>query len=355
VIAWSPSSADALAEAIERACATRGELRPTDNVDLEYPPFSLNRDREACEARRVAYLAFIDDHREPLFQTYRLWRDQTSRDLFVGLLLFRALGHESVRLPSNNAAFWQAKHLIGCVPSSRSLLASVGDLAELRHFERTIPSAPGRIDCLAANVLFTFLLGQYHLCRPEVTIEPGPGDHVIDGGACFGDTAIDFARAVGRRGRVYSFEVVERHLEVIRHNLDQNRDLENVQVHCLGLSDRSREGDAAPGELDPGFSISPDSTVPLRRIDDLVDAGVIERVDMIKMDIEGHELPALCGAERTLQRFRPRLAISIYHRWEDYFRIPLYLNGLGLGYRFYLDNYTISDGETVLYGEAEPR
>ena len=37
------------------------------------------------------------------------------------------------------------------------------------------------------------------------------------------------------------------------------------------------------------------------------------------------------------------------------FRIPLHLNELGLGYRFYLDNYTISDGETVLYGEAEPR
>jgi len=87
----------------------------------------------------------------------------------------------------------------------------------------------------------------------------------------------------------------------------------------------------------------------------LVEAGVVERVDMIKMDIEGHELPALRGAERALRRFRPRLAISIYHQWEDYFRIPLYLNELGLGYRFYLDNYTISDGETVLYGEADPR
>ena len=76
---------------------------------------------------------------------------------------------------------------------------------------------------------------------------------------------------------------------------------------------------------------------------------------MIKMDLEGHELPALRGAERTLRRFRPRLAISLYHQWDDYFRIPLHLNGLGLGYKFYLDNYSISDGETVLYGEAEPR
>jgi len=355
VIAWSPSTADALADAIERACETPGEVRQADNLDPAYPPFSLESDREAREARRLEYLAFINDHREPLFETYRLWHDQASRELFVGLLLFRALGHEWVRLPSNNATFWQARRLMDRLPSSRSLLACVDDMAELRHFDRTLPIAPGGIDCLPVNVLFTFLLCQYHLRRDDVTIEPGPGDHVIDGGACFGDTAIDFARAVGRRGRVYSFEVVARHLDVIRHNLDQNPDVENVQVHPVGLSDQSRDGQVAPQGLDPGFSVASESAVPLRRIDDLVDAGVMERVDMIKMDLEGHELQALRGAERSLQRFRPRLAISMYHQWEDYFQIPLYLNGLGLGYRFYLDNYTISDGETVLYGEAAPR
>jgi hypothetical protein len=118
VTAWSPLSADALAEAIQRACAIPGEVRQANNVDTAYPPFSLTSDREACEARRVEYLAFIHDHREPLFQTYRLWGDQASRELFVGLLLFRALGHEWVRLPSNNAAFWQARHLIDRLPSS---------------------------------------------------------------------------------------------------------------------------------------------------------------------------------------------------------------------------------------------
>lgn len=354
MIAWSPSNADALAEAIQRACATPGDVRQADNVDQAYPPFSFTNDREAREARRVEYLAFIFDHREPLFETYRLWNDLASRDLFVALLLFRALGHEWVRLPSNNATFWQAKHLVDRLPSSRSPLASADDPVELRHFDRTLPGAPDRIDCLPVNVLFTFLLCQYHLRRHDVTIEPGAGDHVIDAGACFGDTAIDFARAVGRSGRVYSFDVVARHLQIVRHNLEQNPDLQNVQVHPVGLSDRSRDGHLASRGLDPGFSVSNDCAVPLQRIDDLVDAGVVEQVDMIKMDIEGHELPALRGAERTLRRFKPRLAISIYHHWEDYFRIPIYLNELGLGYRFYLDNYTISDGETVLYGEAKP-
>ena len=53
------------------------------------------------------------------------------------------------------------------------------------------------------ETVLTFLLRQYHLQRCDVIIEPGAGDHVIDGGACLGDTVTDFARTVGSRGHVY--------------------------------------------------------------------------------------------------------------------------------------------------------
>ena len=39
----------------------------------------------------------------------------------------------------------------------------------------------------------------------------------------------------------------------------------------------------------------------------------MERVDFIKMDIEGAEPKALIGAERTIREHRPQLAISVYH------------------------------------------
>ena len=70
------------------------------------------------------------------------------------------------------------------------------------------------------------------------------------------------------------------------------------------------------------------------------------------MDIEGSELAALQGAEQTLRQFKPNLAISIYHKFADFFEIPSYLHGLGLGYRFYLDHYTIHAEETVLYARG---
>lgn len=69
----------------------------------------------------------------------------------------------------------------------------------------------------------------------------------------------------------------------------------------------------------------------------------------ISMDIEGAELEALKGAEGTIRGSRPDLGICVYHAPNHLWEIPLYLHGLGLGYRFYLRNYTSFVSETVLY------
>jgi FkbM family methyltransferase len=53
------------------------------------------------------------------------------------------------------------------------------------------------------------------------------------------------------------------------------------------------------------------------RIDSIVKALGWERVDFIKMDIEGAEVDALLGAEETISRFKPKLAICTYHRPTD--------------------------------------
>jgi len=70
----------------------------------------------------------------------------------------------------------------------------------------------------------------------------------------------------------------------------------------------------------------------------------------ISMDIEGSELEALKGAEMSIRASRPDLAICVYHAPNQLWEIPLFLHNLGLGYRFYLRNYTGFVGETVLYG-----
>jgi len=67
------------------------------------------------------------------------------------------------------------------------------------------------------------------------------------------------------------------------------------------------------------------------------------------MDIEGAELEALKGAEKTIRAGRPDLGVCVYHSPDHLWEVPLYLHSLGTGYRFYLRNYTGFIGETVLY------
>lgn len=73
------------------------------------------------------------------------------------------------------------------------------------------------------------------------------------------------------------------------------------------------------------------------------------RPTFINMDIEGAEFEALKGAEKTIRTSCPDLAVCVYHAPHHLWEIPLYVHGLGLGYRFYLRNYTSFTGETVLY------
>jgi len=70
---------------------------------------------------------------------------------------------------------------------------------------------------------------------------------------------------------------------------------------------------------------------------------------MIKMDIEGSEIEALNGARRIITETQPDLAISIYHRISDLWRIPLILKNWVPSYQFYLRNHGCCTAETVLY------
>jgi FkbM family methyltransferase len=180
------------------------------------------------------------------------------------------------------------------------------------------------------------------------------GDFIIDGGSCLGDTMLGFAAVAGEDGHVYGFDPCAGNLAVMRHNLAANP-WARATIYPCGLSNRDQESESVPlPGISPGFSVDSvgSGTVPLRRIDTLVNTGLIQRVDFIKLDVEGSELATLLGAQDTLRRFTPKLAVSLYHRPNDLFTIPFYLRSLGLGYRFYLDHYTIHNEETVLYAMA---
>ena len=74
-----------------------------------------------------------------------------------------------------------------------------------------------------------------------------------------------------------------------------------------------------------------------------------EKVTGIKIDIEGSETSMLKGAVNTIKRDRPILLLSIYHKWDDLFKLQDYLMNLNLNYKFYIRHYSLSVAKTVLY------
>lgn len=81
------------------------------------------------------------------------------------------------------------------------------------------------------------------------------------------------------------------------------------------------------------------------KLDDLV-----EKVTFIKMDIEGAEYNALMGAEKIIAKNKPKLAICIYHRLQDFWEIPSYIKSLSSQYKLYVRHHQNGTmGGTVLY------
>lgn len=88
---------------------------------------------------------------------------------------------------------------------------------------------------------------------------------------------------------------------------------------------------------------------PCRSIDSFVEQTGLDRIDLIKLDLEGADLHALVGAFYTIRKYRPQLAISIYHRLKEYWEIPIVLFQLCEDYDFHLGHYSFERFETILY------
>lgn len=74
---------------------------------------------------------------------------------------------------------------------------------------------------------------------------------------------------------------------------------------------------------------------------------------IIKFDVEGAELNGLLGMRRLIERNRPSLCISVYHRPEDMVTIPKLIVSWGLDYKLYLRNHEYNGFGTVLYARPQ--
>ncbi len=279
-----------------------------------------------------------------LAEAYGLLEDPQSRSLLVKLLAYRILGPRKVKLPINCPLYWQKVKLAKQYLRKKNVVQGVPIVGSLDLFE----FEQLELVCHLMNVVNTFLLEQYRCNRAGVYSESG--DITIDAGGCWGDTALYFAR---QAERVYCYECIPSNIAILNKNLGLNPKLaEKISLVSKALYREPGRtlyfADSGPGShsVDGGFQVQTDS------IDNLVRSNHLQRVDFIKMDIEGAEMDALIGAEQTIRSHRPRLAISVYHSLQDFIRIPKWIDSLDLGYKFYLDHFTIHLEESVLFARV---
>ena len=147
---------------------------------------------------------------------------------------------------------------------------------------------------------------EYSVAFFEKVLEPG--DVFIDIGANIGYFTKVGARLVGEQGAVYAFEPMPEALRVLRENIAT---LHNVKLFETALSDKrgasefsvNKDGDTSSLGVNP--SAKRTIQVPLDTLDNSL--GNENRIDVIKIDVEGYELEVLRGAAAVLQQHRPLL------------------------------------------------
>jgi FkbM family methyltransferase len=130
------------------------------------------------------------------------------------------------------------------------------------------------------------------------------GDVVWDIGANIGEYTVKFAEWVGPSGSVFAFEPAR---ETVGRLRDGTRDCLNVTVIPAALSDRAGRGGVVRDESANGttFRISTESggagEVELLTGDDAIAAGRATLPNVVKIDVEGHELEVLLGMRQALR------------------------------------------------------
>jgi FkbM family methyltransferase len=154
-----------------------------------------------------------------------------------------------------------------------------------------------------------------------------PGDLVIDAGANVG-LYTRHALSLGA-SKVLAIEPAPLNVECLRRNLRDEIAAGRVIVCEKGVWDKDDYLEMHLDQNATGHSFVVESghkvaslRLPLTTVDNLVNELYLEKVDFIKMDIEGAERRALAGTATVIRRFRPRIAVCVYHLEDDPVEIP---------------------------------
>ena len=202
--------------------------------------------------------------------------------------------------------------------------------------------------------------------HPAVLAFLRPGSVVIDVGASLGEWTLPFARAVGPAGRVIAIEPAPRGAAALASTLAANA-LHQAEIVRCAMGDHdgtvefavpvvtSARTDTGTARIGPACTGHDALQVSLRSLDSLAAEHDLARIDLIKIDVEGHERQVLDGAAAVLSRNRPVLVIETGHEAKgDRAAIHDRLSGLHYRVLGILLDYGMASADWPAYVAIEP-
>lgn len=161
---------------------------------------------------------------------------------------------------------------------------------------------------------------------------PKAGDIVFDCGAYDGGTSVRF---VNMGCKVYAFEMEKANYDKTLKVAEEK----NFVVENFALGSHKHKVNYIPRGIASRIDSGGTATAQVITIDNYVGEKNLPRVDFIKMDVEGTELDILKGAAITISRFKPILALSAYHKLDDFWTLTKFIKSIRPDYEFALRQY----------------
>lgn len=178
-----------------------------------------------------------------------------------------------------------------------------------------------------------------------------PNEVFVDCGAWIGDTTDIFLNYNEYPATCYIIEPDKINMDYAKKNLSNKKAI----FHFIseGVSDQKETqpfytgGDSGSTVINTSTNQKKITEIQLNTIDHIVK----EPATFIKMDLEGFEIKALSGAKTQISQYHPKLAISIYHKPDDFITIFQLIKNYDLTnqYKYYIRHYSPMHNETILY------
>lgn len=188
--------------------------------------------------------------------------------------------------------------------------------------------------------------------------DSNPNEVFVDCGAYVGDTIERYIwKKEGAFKKIIAFEPDRTNFKAIGCRLERLKnewglDKTKFQVYPYGISEATETAFVQRYEDNNGFGTKIVSEYfdnvdecKVVSLDDIID----EKIDFLKADIESFEYNMILGAKKIITKWKPKLAICIYHNAVDFYSIPLLLKNINSNYHFAIRHYTHTLSETVLY------